>query len=316
MDKIKKTLEYRRASFNTKNGQVLEDLVRNAWGQFGTHVERTVDIGDGRSYSGLRASNGLYTGFAIHCGRFTDNQSMGTIPQAPSRAAAVGVCPPPAGENFLDFDLMAYIKGNEVICLSCGVNASRLTVYLRELIKKASLEDQAGEFILNKVSDYDKISLIKEHGVKKIDLGLSVSDALADRLVDYSPRKGNVQSFKHAATDIVRSVFHQYEPLKELQKSDEEIFKVTIDVMGRNVEPARQDISEFAKKIVDDEEIESFAIHLKDGSIIRSDEMSVKKSVMIEALAKSVDVHNAWKEMDTYMDEVERDQIGSKRDTA
>ena len=316
MDKVKKTLEYRRASFNPNNGQVLEDLVRSAWGQFGTHVERTVDIGDRRSYSGLSASNDLYAGFAIHCGRFTDNQSMGTIPQAPSRAAVVGECPPPDGENFLDFDLMAYIKGNDVICLSCGVNASRLTVYLRELLKKASLSDQAGEFILNKVSDYDKISLIREHGVKKIDLGLSVSDALSDRLVDYNPHDGSVQSFKHAATDIVRSFFHQYESLQALQKSNEEIFKVTIDIMGRNVEPARQDISEFARKIVDDEEIESFAIHLNNGSIIRSDEMSVKKVVMIEALAKSVNVHSAWKEMDTYMDEVEHEQIGRERVTA
>lgn len=316
MDKVKRTLEYRRASFNPNNGQLLEDLVRSAWGQFNTHVKRTVDIGDGRSYSGLSASNNLYTGFAIHCGRFTDNQAMGTIPQAPSKAAAVGVCPPPAGENFLDFDLMAYIKGNDVICMSCGVNASRLTVYLRELLQKASVASQAGEFILNKVSDYDKVSLIKEHGVKKIDLGLSVSDALSDRLVDYSPQERSVQSFKHAATDIVRSVFHQYRPLQELQKSDEEIFKVTIDLMGRNVKPARQDISDFAKKIVDDEEIESFAIHLKDGSIIRSDEMSVKKTVMIESLAKSVNVHNAWNEMNTYMDEVEREQIGRERVTA
>ena len=96
--KQSKTLEYRRARF-LDDGQNLEGLVRQAWGQFATQAERTITFSDDRSSCGLRARDCNGNGFAIHCGRYTDGQGVGTIPTVPAPEVEVGERPPGAASH-------------------------------------------------------------------------------------------------------------------------------------------------------------------------------------------------------------------------
>ena len=78
-----KTFEYRRAR-SPDEGQNLVQLVRQAWGQFGTQTERTITVGGDRATTGLRSRYLEAVGFAAHCRRYTDGQGVGTIQTAPA----------------------------------------------------------------------------------------------------------------------------------------------------------------------------------------------------------------------------------------
>ena len=85
MAKQTKTLEYRRARF-LDDGQNLEQLVRQAWGQFGTQAERTITVGGDRATTGLRALDLNAVGFGrAFAGVYTDGaRAWGTIQTAPA----------------------------------------------------------------------------------------------------------------------------------------------------------------------------------------------------------------------------------------
>ena len=321
MNTVERTLEYWEARFEPDNGQTLEKLIRKAWGKFADHVERTVDIGDNRSYSGLRSSDSLYKGFAIHCGRFTDNQAIGTISRTPSKDAEVGELPPPNDKNFLDFDLMAYICENRIICLNCGPKASRLILYLSELFKKANMSGEVSGFTMNRVNKFDKIRLMKKHGIKRMDIDVSFSDIQAKRLKNFDPSQepSRARAIKHAVLDTLRCLNVKYKSDEDLRKEEDQkeekgSFRVSIDLLGRKVQTTREGFIDFASKIVtDDDELESYTIHLMDGGKIKSNEIAVKKKIKIQPKAKSVSVHDAWDEMSTYMTELETEELRVER---
>ena len=83
LPQIHKTLEYRRARFNAA-GQNLEQLTRQAWGQFATHVDRAVSGNNHSTIAGMRGRYGGADGFYVHGARFNDGQGVGTIPMAPA----------------------------------------------------------------------------------------------------------------------------------------------------------------------------------------------------------------------------------------
>ena len=120
-----KTFEYRRAR-SPDEGQNLVQLVRQAWGQFGTQTERTITVGGDRATTGLRSRDLEAVGFAAHCGRYTDGQGVGTIQTAPAPVVDIGEQPPAPSENFLNSDLIALMKDSHVICMNCGRNAGSL----------------------------------------------------------------------------------------------------------------------------------------------------------------------------------------------
>lgn len=104
LPQISKTLEYRRARWLAE-GQDLEQLTRQAWGQFPNQMARAVARRDGAAVTGMRSNDAGPLGFAVHCARYVDRQGVGTIPMAPAADADLGERQPDANENFLNADL-------------------------------------------------------------------------------------------------------------------------------------------------------------------------------------------------------------------
>ena len=152
MPQINKTLEYRRARFNTP-GQNLEQLTRQAWGQLATHVDRAVNGSNHATVAGMRRRDEGALGFSVHGARFNDGQGVGTIPMVPAAEVDLGERQPNAGENSVNSDFLALIRGNHVICLNCGRNGGALRGYLSALFKKAGLPVDAQQFELVRVGN-------------------------------------------------------------------------------------------------------------------------------------------------------------------
>jgi hypothetical protein len=300
-----KTLEYRRARF-LDDGQNLEELVRHAWGQFGTQAERTITFGDDKSSCGLRARdrNGSGIGFAIHCGRYTDGQGVGTIPTVPAPEVEVGERAPEPGENFLNSDLMAVITGNHVICMNCGRNAGSLRIYLQHLFRKAGMLDASRQFELVRIGSPDKLAIIQAVGVKSIDLELHIAEATAFEVIEGDGGGGMWQAIKQNFGNAFTAVTERDESVERLRRAERGTIKVSINVPKGDLDAAKHGLDDFAEEVIEDEDSDAFVIRLRDGATIKPNEVSVRKQVKLEAVANSVSVFQAWDAMETYMDEL------------
>lgn len=304
MARLNKTLEYRRARF-LDDGQNLEQLVRQAWDQFSTQAERTITFSDDRSTCGLRSRDCNGNGIAVHCARYTDGQGVGTIPTVPAAEVEVGERPPEPGENFLNSDLMALIRGNHVVCMNCGRNAGSLRIYFQQLFRKANFEDATRQFELVRIGSPDKLAIIESVGVKSIDLEVDIAEATAVELIDGEGGGGMWTAIKNNFGGAFTAITGRDESVEQLRQAERGTMKVSINVPKGDLEAAKHGLDEFAEEVVEDEEADAFVIHLRDGATIKPNEVSVRKQVKLEAMANSVSVFQAWDAMETYMGELE-----------
>lgn len=303
MPQIAKTLEYRRARFNVA-GQNLEQLTRQAWGQFATHVDRAVNGSNHSTIAGMRARDGGADGFFLHGARFNDGQGVGTIPMIPAAEVDLGERHPNAGENFVNSDFLALIRGNHIICLNCGRNGGALRGYLSALFKKAGLPADAQQFALVRVGNPKNLAVIEAVGVKSIDLRVSIAEATADEIIDGSAAGG---TWKNAVKNIGEAFLGLTEKdaeLRQLREAEQGSVTVSINVDKRDVTSAPDGLDHFASEFVEDEEAEGYVIHLRDNTKITPHEITVRKPVKLEAHANSVSVVQAWDALSEFMSEL------------
>lgn len=287
-------------------GQDLEQLVRQAWQQFATQAERTITFSDDRSTCGLSSRDYLGNGFAVHCGRFTDGQGVGTIPTVPAPAVEVAERQPEPGENFLNSDLMAIVRGNHVISINAGRNGGSLRIYFQQLFRKANFPDPTRQFELARVGSPDKLAIIEEFGVKSVDLEVDISEAAAVELVDGEAAGSYWSSIKCSIGGAFNALTAKDEAVEQLRLAEKGSVKMTINVPKGDLESARHGLDEFAEEVLEDEEADGFVIHLRNGGgAIRPNEVAVRKQVRLETAANTVSVHQAWDAMNTYMGELE-----------
>ncbi len=303
MPQINKTLEYRRARFNTP-GQNLEQLTRQAWGQFATHVDRAVNGSNHATVAGMRGRDEGGLEFSVHGARFNDGQGVGTIPMVPAAEVDLGERQPNAGENFVNSDFLALIRGNHVICLNCGRNGGALRGYLSALFKKAGFPVDAQQFELVRVGNPKNLAVIEAVGVRSIDLKVSISEATADEIID-GPAGGG--AWKNAVKKIGEAFLGLTEKdaeLQQLREAEQGSVTVSINVDKRDVTSAPHGLDHLASEFVEDEEADGYIIHLRDDTKITPHEITVRKPVKLEAHANSVSVFQAWDAMREFMGEL------------
>ena len=303
MAKQTKTLEYRRARF-LDDGQNLEQLVRQAWGQFGTQAERTITVGGDRATTGLRSLDLNAVGFAVHCGRYTDGQGVGTIQTAPAPEVDIGEQPPAPGENFLTSDLMALIKDNHVICMNCGRNAGSLRIYFQQLFRKAGFDDASRQFELVRIANPDQVAIIEAVGVKRVDLEIDIAEATAAELIDGAGGGGIWHNITDSLGNAFQAITGQDETVEQIRQAEKGTIKVSINVPKGDLNAAKEGLAQLSEEVVEDEESESYIIHLGNGDTIKPNEVSVRKQVKLEAAATSVSVFQAWEAMQEYIGEL------------
>lgn len=303
MPQVTKNLEYRRARFIAQ-GQNLEELTRLAWNQFATHVDRSVKGSNNATITGMRGRDYEAVGFLLHGARFNDGQSVGTIPMAPAAEVDLGERQPNDDENFVSSDFLALIKGNHVICLNCGRNGGALRGYLAQLFKKAGFEEASQQFELVRVGNPKTLAVIKAAGVRSVDLKVSIADATANEIIDGKIEDGFWRRARKTISDAFYALTEKDAELKQLREAEQGSVTVSINVDKRDVTSAPHGLDHLASEFIEDEEAEGYTIHLRDNTTITPYEMSVRKSVRLDAYANSVSVNQAWDRMRAFMDEL------------
>jgi hypothetical protein len=202
---------------------------------------------------------------------------------------------------------MALFHENHVICMNCGPKAASLRIYFQRLFQNAEFPEASQMFLLDRVGSPDKIAIINRASVKSIDLSLSISEATATYLMDDTHDPGLWQSTKSILRSALVSVIALDESIGRLRLAERGTVKVSINVPKGDLDAAKHGLDDFAEELVKDDEADDFVIHLRDGTIIKPNEVSVQKQVRLDAAANSVSVFQAWNEMDTFMGELIED---------
>lgn len=303
MSNVTRTIEYRRANWFV-HSEPLEILLRRAWKKQKTQVERTVRHYDGADLVGLNCKKYGGGGIAIHCAKYVDQQAVGTIPMNPKAEATLGERSPRQGENFLNSDLMAVIRGNNVVTLNAGINAALLRVYLQGLFRASKLDEDSTGFNLTRVANLDRIAMIEASGVAKIDLKLGLSEAAAMDISEMANGKGFWSKVTSGIAEPVQAIIAQDDNLNQLSKTEKGTVLLSINVPKGDLEVAKMGLNYLAAAVVDEKDADNFIIHLRNGQTIKPSEIAVRKRVDLDPVANSVSVEGAWKELNNYMNEL------------
>lgn len=260
----------------------------------------------------MRGQDAGGLGFSVHGARFNDGQGIGTIPMVPAAEVDLGERPPNAGENFVNSDFLALIRGNHVICLNCGRSGGALRSYLSALFKKAGMPIETQQFELVRVGNPKNLAIIENVGVKSIALKVDISEAAAVEVIDGDGGGGAWQNAVKYIGEAFRGLTAADADLRQLREAEQGTVTVLINVKKGDLSTARDGLDHLAGEFVDDDEADGYVIHLRDKTKITPSEVSVQKSVRLEVHANSVSVFQAWDAMRTYMEELEENgQLGA-----
>ena len=302
MTKATKTLEYRRAYW-PDGARNLESLARKAWMQFWSHLERTVTSQDGVSISGLTCKEILNGGFAIRCAKYIDRQAVGVIPMEAISNVNLGEQHPHVDENYLSSDFMALICNNYVIVLNAGPYAGVLRWFLAELFRKANFRRATRQFELRRIGRIENLAMIQAIGVRTIDLNLAIDKATGTELMQLeSPGVWN-SAMQHAGK-LLQAIVAQDKGIDKLREAEKGTVTISLNVKKDDLDVAKNGLNYLARVIAEDEYSEDFNITLRNGQKIRHSEIVLSKQVRVDRSANSVDVNNAWDEMELFYEEL------------
>lgn len=155
-----------------------------------------------------------------------------------------------------------------------------------------------------RIGSPDKLAIIHAIGVMGIDLQFDISEVTASEVIDGARSDSMWRTFNRSFGDAFKAVTARDESVEQLRSAERGTVTVSIKVPTGDLDVAKNGLNEFSEEVVEDEEADSFVIHLRDRSTIRPHEVSVRKEVSIEAAANTVSVFQTWDEMETYMAEL------------
>lgn len=311
----KKSLFYRRAKWDGQKTDTLEQLLVDAHIPLKTTGDRTFDnhsTGEIRGANVRSTANGLLFQIAT----YVPDEATSTIDKSKTvTASKITTEPAPTGKDYLDGDIFALVKGNNVILCPSGAREGTFTYYVWQVLRGAGKDTIAKSFELVKVSKTNKVAMIKKEGVKSIELDTSLYEA---SLINISKTKPKISSIKRAITDQIEAVFAKDTTLKDIHDKENLNIKLTINFDGKEAryhtkEPhfgdiGKERLQKTAERVINefDGDDEGYAITTSNGNTIKLDEIRVSKKFTIELLGKSLARDSAWKQLESYHGELDK----------
>lgn len=290
-DKRKKTLSYRRAVWLEADPKhrKLEDFIREAHGILKTVKTRKFQRLDGQYVKCLRYEPIRGGGCFLHLVAETPGDHASTLAMADEdkEGSDVATAPPPQGSEFMDGDLFALVKGNDVCLCASALRDAAIALYCQELFRKSRRDAVATQFDLQKIADVDKMKIIQAEGVKEIEIRATLYAATTD----YLKRKTEAAGAIGAVGKHLKAVFW---PEGQVQKDNLQV-GITLRADGRmkaGKALGAKRLKTIAEDVVGDDD--DYVIHTKKGQRISRSEVYVRQRVDIERHGKSVKRDAAW----------------------
>lgn len=313
-----KKFYYRRAKWDEQGKQSLEKILLEAHEELDTVGKRTFEASSGAEIRGasFKDDKGLYLQIASYVpGEATSiiDKSKGAKQSSVTAQAA------PDGKDYLDGEVFVYIKDNHVILCPSGVRETVVETYIWHILRAVEKKDIAKSFELDKVAKTDKLRMIKDEGVKEIDLNTSLYEASLIHMDQNNPKVGG---WKKAMANQLSAVFSKDKDLKDITEKENLNVKITIRFDGTEARRNSKDpefgkagkkrLERTAEQVIaefDDEHENGFTIVTGAGNRITSDEIRVSDSFRIETLGKSLSKSATWAKLKEYHDRLDADGV-------
>jgi hypothetical protein len=308
---VYKKFNYRRAKWSGKTNTTLEKLLVDAHIATTNVSDRTFAISKG-NLRGIdyKVDSALF----LHIATYVPGQAASLLNsngQAPK--TDITSFDAPMGNDYVDGELYLFVKDNHVLVCANKASERDALNYVKMILMKSNEQVVAQTLELYKVADADKVAMLKNEGVSKIELDASLYDASQS----YLTRK--CDSAKSSLLDGVikgvRSIFASHSTLDEIKSKENLDVKVTIKVDGLEARKHQKDqewgvtgkdrLLDLATAIVTEsdsstDDIEHFVITTCHNNTISSSEIRVAESFRIHTIAKSLSKIDVWAKMAAY----------------
>jgi len=300
-EKRLKALAYRRAEWldTIPKGMSLESYVHEALTRLKTVESRTVQRAEGQCLRCLKKYEPRSGGIFLHISADTPGEKASVVPKAiRSEELDVSTADAPANAEFMDGDAFVLISGNDVFICSTGLRDAAVRSYLYGFFRAAKLDEVSSHFDLMKVANVNKIRMLRQQGVKQIDLRVSLFQAT----VQYEKRKANTTRILGLIGKQLSAVGGQDNSEEDdglrvqvTIKTDERVMKKGLAIGEKKIEKLAIDVIESA-----DEDVDEYLIETKTGQKIGSSEIVIREAAWIDVLGKSVKRDQAWAELEAF----------------
>ncbi|USE70854.1 hypothetical protein CTT31_17690 [Pseudoalteromonas maricaloris] len=313
-----KKFYYRRARWDKQGKKTLERVLIDAHKTLYTVGKRTFLASTGAEIRGasFKDDKGLY----LQIASYVPGEATSIIDKSKrAKQSNVTAQPAPDGKDYLDGEVFVYVKGNHVILCPSGVRESVVETYFWHVLRAVDEKVIAQTFELDKVAKTNKLRMIKDEGVKEIDLNTSLYEA---SLIHMDRSRPKVGDWKKALANQFSAVFSKDKDLKEITEKENLNVKVTIKFDGLEARKHSKDpefgksgkkrLERTAEQVIqafDEDEENGFIIVTGAGNRITSDEIRVSDSFRVETLGKSLNKNATWTKLKEYHDRLDSDGV-------
>lgn len=305
MSKKTRRLTYRRCIWPDGLPLNLERVLIDFQEHWPTIEERTIPYRDSNSLQGAYHSYSAETGFRIHITRFIPNGSISTTSRTRVSEADQQPAGPPRDREFARGDLIAVIKNNDVVICTSGLIEPALLTYLRAIIYNVTNNQEQTSFTLEPVANANTVQMIRQSGVKSIVLNSSLYRATDQHLNRITEEVSRTSQIGKNMLGFVKDLVGISDA--EMDVIDMENMSVSLTIKYKNKnrpnELGSDKFESLASEIAEnppDENDPQFKIITNNNNQITPDKLILSKIVRLEPLADTINIFDAFREIDSY----------------
>lgn len=298
-DRASKTLHYFRAIFD---GQAypLQQKLLSVHDQNTPLAEREIPLMTGDVIRLHRLRSNQHSTF-VHLSRHMPGEAALTIEANTQKVEdEEQQLNAPAGRAFVNGHCYMLINGHNIVFCSHGISLVRAQSYLSKYMQKFGVEKEDAIFDVNAAARIEKLDLIRQHGVKNIDL-----DAYAYNLaLPEHQRNGLWRKAVGKAWDEMKALAMPDDGDQEMRAMENLLVGVqlTLDGNTRAGLPSKNAISNVAMGLAEDADdgLHDFRITTQSGETIKMSEIKLTTRKTIAREAQALDRDDCWAKLDEY----------------
>jgi len=303
-----RTLFYRRVVWHDDSGKTMENLLISAHLKLETTEDRTFNYND-YEIQGMKIEHKDAIGLFCHVSSYIPGQKRSVVPHpSPAKETVPLTQDPPHKHNFMEGDIFFLINGNHIVLCPSGVRETIASAYITHTLQSV-MNETTPRFSLEPIADINKVNLLNQEGVKRIELNSSLYDAS----LEYMKRKNDEHKTKErktitkkllaAAVKELQSIFASDSELHEIGKKENLNVRIELsfDSRKKDGDIGRKRIENVAHQLIKDERDDCFAIITGSGKRLTYDEVRLHEKVIIPAHGNSISRSETWASLDRYL---------------
>ena len=302
-----RTITYLRAVWQTQGTvsttlqQILERCLTSL-----PNVENTqIPLRDGLAE--IRHRNLTNDQCYLHIAAWTAQEEVSTVPHEQNVVNSDLSSQAPGNDyDFLDGDGMMLISKNHCLLMPSGLHPKSIEQYVRNLIGHAKnigvpISEAEGNFKLLQIEDKLIIKeIIDAGGIKKVDLNVGrYMETVKDDADKFKPRK----IIEELGSSILECITLKDATRRQIEEAENIHAKLIITFDSRRSGLKHEEFDSIAQDVAS-ENLDDVELVTKSGKRIKNSELTLKKSVRIEAFGKTVHHNIAREEMEIFFEEL------------